>query len=165
MQMSAAVWRNAVCGPGCAEIVVLGDGDIGHPPPAEADGFALPGRRWRRLPAGTLAARSVCTGVLPSDRIWVLRTTPMCRMVEVAVAAASEQSIFVAPLAVAGSVPDRGCYRAGPRPYPNSTRHRRSRWGRSPPLAPANAPWSSARRSLPAFAAANKKPEIVALAS
>src|SRR6266446_3182212 len=34
MQMSAAVWRNAVCGPGCAEIVVLGDGDmvIRHPP-------------------------------------------------------------------------------------------------------------------------------------
>jgi hypothetical protein len=40
MQMSAAVWRNAVCGPGCAEIVVLGDGDIGHPPSAEAVGLA-----------------------------------------------------------------------------------------------------------------------------
>src|ERR1700730_13048309 len=68
MQMSAAVWRNAVCGPGCAEIVVLGDGDIiGHPPPAEAVGLTLPGRRWRRLPTGTLAARSVCTGVPPSQ--------------------------------------------------------------------------------------------------
>src|ERR1700746_288191 len=113
MQMSAAVWRNAVCGPGCAEIVVLGDGDIiGHQPPAEALGLALPGRRGRRLPAGSLAARSVCTDVPPSDRIWVLRTRAICRMVEVAVAAVSEQSIFVAPLAVAGSVPDRGCYQA-----------------------------------------------------
>src|SRR5690348_9501658 len=117
MQMSAAAWRNAVCGPSCAEIVVLGDGDIGHPPSAEALGLALPGRRWRRLPAGSLAARSVCTDVPPSDRIRGLRTRAMCRMVEVAVAAVSEQSIFVAPLAVAGSVPDRGCYRARPRPY------------------------------------------------
>src|ERR1700737_123920 len=112
MQMSAAVWRNAVCGPGCAEIVVLGDGDIGHPPPAEAVDLTLPGRRWRRLPAGTLAAQSVGTGVPPSDRIWVLRTRPMCRMVEVAVAAVSEQSIFVAPLAVAGSALGGGFYRA-----------------------------------------------------
>src|SRR5207244_10432310 len=122
--------------------VALGDRDIlGHPASAEAVGLALPGRRRRRLPAGTLAAQSVCTGIPPSDRIWVLRTRAMCRMVEVAVAAVSEQSIFVAPLAVAGSVPDRGCYRAGPRPYPNSTRHRRSRSGRSPPPAPATAPW------------------------
>src|SRR6266853_917271 len=66
-----------------------------------------------------------------TDRIWVLRRRAMCRMVEAAVAAVSEQSIFVAPLAAAGSALDRGCYRAGPKPYPNSTRPRRSRSGRS----------------------------------
>src|SRR2546430_2636291 len=146
MQMSAAVWRNAVCGPGCAEIGVLGDGDLGHPPSAEAVGPALPGRRWCRLAAGTLAAQSVCTGIPPNDRIWVLRMRLMCRMVEVAVAAVCEQSIFVAPLAVAGSAPDRGCYRAGPEALPNSTRHRRPGWRFPPPTARANAPWSSARR-------------------
>ena len=40
-ERSAAVWRKAVCGPGCAEIVGLGDGDIiGHPPSVEAVGLA-----------------------------------------------------------------------------------------------------------------------------
>src|SRR6266446_40458 len=39
-----------------------------HWSPAEAVGLTLPGRRWRRLPAGTLAARSVCTGGVPPRR-------------------------------------------------------------------------------------------------
>jgi hypothetical protein len=30
MQMSAEVCRKAVCGPGCAEIVAVYEGDIGH---------------------------------------------------------------------------------------------------------------------------------------
>src|SRR5262249_32905576 len=38
MQMSAALWRNAVCGPGCGEIVILDNGDTHHASCAEAGG-------------------------------------------------------------------------------------------------------------------------------
>src|SRR2546430_16911094 len=111
MQMSAAVWRNAVCGPGCAEIVVLGDGDIGHPP-AEAVGSDIAGPPVTSVSGWNSRSAISLHGHPPSDRIWGLRTRAMCRMVEVAVAAVSEQRIFVAPLAVAGSAPDLGWYPA-----------------------------------------------------
>src|SRR4029077_8057862 len=60
MQMSAAVCRNAVCGPGCAEIVVRADGDIAHTPRAER--ALLPEGRLRRASVRPVLTPSVCFG-------------------------------------------------------------------------------------------------------
>src|SRR5271169_3773708 len=142
MQMSAAVCRNSVCGPGCAEIVVRADGDIAHARPESvvAGGPVAPGiGQTGPYAFGLFRLLSLAgdAGLVHE----IIRPT-----LGAATAVVSRRSISAGRRAGPGPARDRGCYRAGPEALPNSTRHRRPGWRFPPPTARANAPWSSARR-------------------
>jgi len=76
MQMSAAVRRNSVCGPGCPEIVAVDNGDIRHTPGAEAACLLPPGSR--SLSGRIPRVFSVCTGPPSGPVISDLRIWPGC---------------------------------------------------------------------------------------
>src|SRR5258708_1113320 len=67
MQMSAGLCRNAVCGPGCAEMIGLGVSDIYHTPGAEALWPPSPGNE---LPAASPGAPAPGARVQREDDRW-----------------------------------------------------------------------------------------------